>query len=609
MSLIKLKKVDHLPEGDLDIPDRLLPFIWFFVRQMKGQFLLVLTLFGLSNILVAAFPFTFKLFADAFKNVEEGANLFSEFVPLSIWVVLIFFIIQPIFAQVGVWFQAKTISHFGNLIRRQLGLYVHKHSFEFFQNDFAGRLAGKVIEAPSAIRQIVYTGLGAIWFAFVSYVVSLYLYITVHWSFAILSIFWIITYVILMTYFIPRIQNLSRKASENRSVVRGKFVDSLTNVMSVKLFARSDYEDRYFLSALKKNVAGFEKLDLELWKQWVWLEVITTFYWIATFWVCYLGWQKEWIGLSEIVLILPLTFQISNISWWMSEILSDFFQRFGEVEEGMQAIIKRHGVKDVEGAKSLEVNTAGITYNKVNFSYGSKQVFQDFDLEVKPGQKIGLVGPSGAGKSTFVQILLRLFDLQGGAIEIDGQNIAKVTQNSLREHISVIPQSTELLHRSVRENIAYGRLDATEDEIIEAARKAHAHDFIMELKDRDGNAGYDTKVGERGVKLSGGQRQRIAIARAILKDAPILILDEATSALDSESEKLIQGSLKDLMTGRTVIAIAHRLSTIAHLDRLIVMHEGEIVEDGSHEELLAKEGYYARLWGMQSGGFLGKTQD
>jgi ABC-type multidrug transport system fused ATPase/permease subunit len=294
-------------------------------------------------------------------------------------------------------------------------------------------------------------------------------------------------------------------------------------------------------------------------------------------------------------MILPATYQKTEISWRISTEFSGFFQRLGEVEEGMEAISKPHSMVDRRNAIDISMGRSTIDLDSVDFSYEGNDVFKEFNLSILDGQKIGLVGQSGAGKSTLVSLLLRLYDIQSGTIKIDGQNISEVTQESLRRNIAVIPQDTSLFHRSLMDNIRYGNLDASDDAVI-----AHAHDFIMDLPDA-----YDTMVGERGVKLSGGQRQRIAIARAILKDAPILILDEATSALDSESERLIQDSLRTLMDGKTVIAIAHRLSTISHLDRLIVMDKGQIIEDGTHENLLNQNGQYAKLWSMQSGGFLG----
>jgi ABC-type multidrug transport system fused ATPase/permease subunit len=418
-----------------------------------------------------------------------------------------------------------------------------------------------------------------------------------------------VIYGTVMAFFVPKLQKLSKKASIERSIVRGRFVDILSNILTVKLFARRQYEDGYFMGSLKKTADAYVRADLKLWQLWVVLEVWTVTFWIFTFSLTLWGWQQGFVTTAEAAMILPLTIQVTNTSWWMSEIFTSFFQRLGEIQEGMDAIVKAHDVTDDSGASPLQVKQARIDFDGVQFAYEDKPLFQGLDLSIASGEKIGLVGASGAGKSSLVQILLRLYDIQRGAIKIDGQDIAAVTQDSLRANIAVIPQMSDMLHRTIRENILYGRLDATEEEVIDAAKRAHAYDFIQELVDQHGNKGLDALVGERGVKLSGGQRQRIAIARAILKDAPILILDEATSALDSESERSIQESLQDLMRGKTVIAIAHRLSTIAHMDRLIVMENGAIIEQGTHEELSNTEGgRFAKLWKMQSGGFLGKKK-
>ena len=316
------------------------------------------------------------------------------------------------------------------------------------------------------------------------------------------------------------------------------------------------------------------------------------------------AWNKDALSTAQISMILPMALTMISATFWLTEVYTGFFERLGEVQEGMEAVVHAHEVVDAPGAVALMVKTPSVRFDHVEFSYPARPIFKNFTLEIPARQRVGLVGPSGAGKSTLMQLILRLHDVQGGRILIDGQDIAGVTQNSLREQIAVIPQMADMLHRTVRDNIAYGLPGATDEQVVEAAKRAQAHDFIMELRDAKGNTGYDSTVGERGVKLSGGQRQRIAIARAILKNAPILILDEATASLDSESEKLIQRALEDVMQDRTVLVIAHRLSTIAHLDRLIVMQDGGIVEDGSHTDLLAQGGLYARLWNLQSGGFL-----
>jgi ATP-binding cassette subfamily B multidrug efflux pump len=603
--MIKLISVDYMPEKVPSLPNKVVPFIWYFISQFKTQFFAILCVWGLSNAILGSKPYFFKLFIEAFEKAETKEMIFSYILlPAGLFTLLVL-IIQPILAQTGNWLQAKSIPTFVNLTRRQLAVYTHHHSFEYFQSDFAGRLAGKVVETPGAIGDIVYHLLGGIWFAVVYVAVAIFFFSTAHWVFAAISLVWLTLYAILLWHYIPKIQAQSKKGSTERSVVRGRFVDTITNILTVKLFARAQHEDSYFLESLNNTAREFEKMDLIMFWMWTWLEVLTTAFWLAVIGGMIWSWQMGFIAASDVAMILPLALQVTQTSWWMSELFTSFFQRFGEIQEGMEVITKTHDVTDKKDAGPISVNKGAIEYKNVKFSYGSKEVFENLNIEIPSGQKLGLVGPSGAGKSTLVQILLRLFDLQDGKILIDNQDISSVTQDSLRSHIAVIPQMSDLLHRTIRDNISYGRLDASEEDIIEAAKRANAHEFILELVDKEGRTAYDAEVGERGVRLSGGQRQRIAIARAILKNAPILVLDEATSSLDSESERLIQESLFDLMEGKTVIAIAHRLSTIAHLDRLLVIEDGKIVEDGSHKELLKKQGPYARLWNMQSGGFIG----
>ncbi|MCB9965350.1 MAG: ABC transporter ATP-binding protein [Rhodospirillales bacterium] len=382
----------------------------------------------------------------------------------------------------------------------------------------------------------------------------------------------------------------------------------MTNILNVKLFARTGYEDRAFTRILSDFAATLERKDIHFHRFVCKLDSLMKAIWVfPTVYVLY-AWQQGTVSTGDVAMVMSLSIHLGFNMWGFTFTLSGFFEHLGQAQEGMETITKAYHVTDKENAPVLKVKQGVLECNSMQFRYGANMIFDDFNLKIPAGQKVGLIGPSGAGKSSLVQLLLRLYDIEGGEILIDGQNIADVQQDSLRENIAVIPQSTDLLHRSLRENIGYGRLDATEDEIIAAAKRSHAHEFILNMEDKDGNKGYDAKVGERGVKLSGGQRQRIAIARAILKDAPILILDEATSALDSESEKLIQESLQDLMQGKTVIAIAHRLSTISHLDRLIVMDGGKIIEDGTHAQLLKNKGLYAKLWSMQSGGFLQEAE-
>ncbi len=603
------KKYDYLPSGQSKpIPSGLIPFMWHFIRQMRAQFFVIFLFFSLSAVILSFIPYFIQIFVASLESIENRDDIWAVLRwPLIAFIGLVL-ILQPILAQAGNYVQARTLPNFSNMIRRQLALYMHNHSYKYYQEDFAGRLAGKVIETPSAMNEIMYGLLGAILYAIILFCISFALYVDVGVIFGLIAFGWMVLYIILLVYYVPKLQKLSKTASTERSHMRGRFVDILSNILTVKLFARARYEDVYFRKSISKTARAFEKQDMKLWKFYSAMEVITTMIWLATIFAAIQGWQQDKVTTAQFAMILPLTLQVTQTSWWISEILTNLFQRLGEVQEGMETIIQEQHVLDKDDAPDLEFDKGKIEFDKVGFAHGNNQIFEDLNIEIPAGQKVGLIGASGAGKSTLVQIFLRLYDIQSGAIKIDGQSIADVTQESLRYSVSVIPQMSDLLHRTIRENINYGRLDATDEQIIEASKKARAHKFILGLEDKDGNKGYDAEVGERGVRLSGGQRQRVAIARAILKDAPILVLDEATSALDSESEQSIQESLLKLMEGKTVIAIAHRLSTIASLDRLLVMQDGKIIEDGSHNDLIAQNGYYARLWSMQSGGFLKPDQ-
>jgi ATP-binding cassette subfamily B multidrug efflux pump len=420
---------------------------------------------------------------------------------------------------------------------------------------------------------------------------------------------WMIGYVVLMRFFVPEAQKRSLKVSEDRSALVGRIVDSYTNILTVKLFARADMERSAVRSAMARHLVSYLSSMRVFTVTKAALVVLNTLLALSTAILSLWLWSRGEMSPGEIAAGLALVLRIGDMSGWFMQVLRGIFDNVGVVQESMETVSRPHAVVDAPGAKPLTVGAGEVRFDDVTFHYGRGEgVFDGLSLTVRPGEKVGLVGPSGAGKSTLVSLLLRLHDLEGGRILIDGQDIARVTQDTLREAVAVVTQDTSLLHRSIRDNIAYGNPEAGDRAIEDAAELAHAQHFIPQLEDHKGRRGYDARVGERGVKLSGGQRQRIAIARVILKDAPILVLDEATSALDSEVEAAIQASLQSLMEGKTVIAIAHRLSTIAALDRLIVLEGGRVVEEGTHAELLERGGLYARLWQRQSGGFLGAEE-
>ncbi|MFZ0721670.1 MAG: ABC transporter ATP-binding protein, partial [Xanthobacteraceae bacterium] len=409
----------------------------------------------------------------------------------------------------------------------------------------------------------------------------------------------------LLYFFVPRMRERSKVSSIARSTLMGRIVDSYTNILTVKLFARASEEDRYVRNAVDQHIDLFKAAQRLLTAFASILDVLNALLIAGSGALALMLWRYGKVEVGAIAMVLPLTLQLTNMSRQIAMRITEIFEDVGVVQEGMLTIAQPLQLPDPADAKPLTVGAGRIEFKNVNFGYGRDVgVLQNFNLTIAPGEKIGLVGRSGAGKSTVVNLLLRFFDLEDGAILIDGQDIADLTQESLRSQISVVTQDTSLLHRSIRANIRYGRPTAGIEEIERAAKLAHAHDFILDLEDWQGRRGYDAHVGERGVKLSGGQRQRVAIARVILKDAPILVFDEATSALDSEVEAAIQSSLGTLMAGKTVIAIAHRLSTIAQMDRLVVLEHGRIIEQGSHRELLAHGGHYAALWRRQAGGFI-----
>jgi ATP-binding cassette subfamily B multidrug efflux pump len=505
---------------------------------------------------------------------------------------------------------------FTGLIRWQSHFHVVRQSWAFFQNDFAGRISNRVMQTGPAVRQTLVASVTALWYVLVYGITAIVMSASADPWLTLPIIGWFAGYVGLLWYFVPRLRDRSKISSEARSALVGRIVDSYTNILTVKLFARPRDEDNYVRDAVERHTDVFLRAQRLLTMFGTLLNVLNALLIAGAGAIALILWRQGVVEVGAIAMVLPLTLQLTNMSRQIAVQITDLFEEIGIVQEGMITIAKPLQLVDPDDAKALEVREGRITFEDVRFGYGRETsaredgrlspfaVLEGFSLSVRPGEKIGLVGRSGAGKSTVVNLLLRFFDLEGGRILIDGQDISQATQESLRAQISVVTQDTSLLHRSIRENIRYGRPEASEEEIVKAARLAHAEEFITMLEDWRGRHGYDAQVGERGVKLSGGQRQRIAIARVILKDAPILVLDEATSALDSEIEAAIQQSLGTLMAGKTVIAIAHRLSTIARMDRLVVLDHGRIVEQGTHEQLLRANGHYAALWHRQSGGFI-----
>ncbi|MBB1250434.1 ABC transporter ATP-binding protein [Rhizobium sp. G21] len=489
--------------------------------------------------------------------------------------------------------------------RWQMHRYLLRQSMTFFANEFAGRVATKVMQTSLAVREVAMKVLDV--FVYVlSYFISMFAVVGMaDWRLMGPLALWVVCYAGLLTYFVPRLRKISEKQADARSMMTGRIVDSYTNIATVKLFSHAGREEAYakrgmdeFLQTVHGQMRYVTTFHALVHTNNAILGVLTT---TMSIWF----WSNGSIELGVIAVAISLALRINGMSQWIMWEVSALFENIGTVYDGMGMLSKRQDILDKPNAPSLKADKGGIDFDRIRFHYGkSKGVIQDITLSIKPGEKVGLVGRSGAGKTTLMNLLLRFYDLEGGQIRVDGQDIADVTQDSLRAKVGVVTQDTSLLHRSVRDNIAYGLPGASDAEIIEAAKRANAWEFIETLVDPQGRKGLDAQVGERGVKLSGGQRQRVAIARVFLKDAPILILDEATSALDSEVEAAIQENLFALMEGKTVIAIAHRLSTLTEMDRLVVLDKGAIQEEGAHADLVAQGGIYADLWRRQSGGFL-----
>ncbi|WP_345868258.1 ABC transporter ATP-binding protein [Shewanella algae] len=484
--------------------------------------------------------------------------------------------------------------------------YLLKQSVSFYQDDFAGRIATKVMQTSLAVRETVMKLLDVLVYIMVYFTSMLVMIASADMRLMLPMLAWLAIYIGLQWYFVPKLKAVSTEQADARSTMTGRIVDSYTNIATVKLFSHTQQEAEYAQSSMKtfldtvhrqmRLVTGIN-VSVQLLNYFLAFSVAALSIWL---------WSDSAISVGAIAIAVSLALRLNGMSQWIMWEISSLFENIGTVADGMSTLSKPTRILDAEDAKAILVEQGQIDFDKVSFHYGEQSgVLEGLDLQIKPGEKVGLVGRSGAGKSTLVNLLMRFHDVEKGKILIDGQDIRKVTQDSLRSQIGMVTQDTSLLHRSIRENILYGRPDATEEELEQAIIKAQASEFIASLTDPSGNTGLDAQVGERGVKLSGGQRQRIAIARVLLKDAPILILDEATSALDSEVEAAIQESLYQLMEGKTVIAIAHRLSTIAAMDRLIVLDQGKVVEQGSHQELIRSKGIYAQLWAHQTGGFIG----
>jgi ATP-binding cassette, subfamily B, multidrug efflux pump len=590
-------------------PASLLGFYWHFVRQSKRLYAAMLVT-GLAVALIDMLIPVFIGRAVGVMAADDRTRALAENLPILVALAAAVLIGRPLaFLLDSLLRNNAVLAGVTSMIRWQSHWHVIRQGWTFFQNDFAGRIAQRVMNTSHSLRESVVSSIRAVWYIVAYGSSALLLLAAADLRLAAPIAIWMVAYVGFLAYFVPRMRDRSRAASEGRSLVMGRIVDAYTNFLTVKLFARARDEDDFVREAIEAHrgqLNGHMRLTTGFMFTLSCMNVLLI---VGTAALSLTLWSRGEVAPAVVATALPLAWQIANMAGWVSWEVTGIFENVGVVQEGMETIAVPHQLVDADNATALRVSAGEIRFEQVGFSYGQRArggagVIEDLSLAIRPGERVGLVGRSGAGKSTLVALLLRFHDVEQGRIIIDGQDLRAVTQESLRAAIGMVTQDTSLLHRSIAANIRYGQPQASDAAVEAAARQAHAHEFIVGLRDWKDRAGYQAHAGERGVKLSGGQRQRVALARVILKNAPILILDEATSALDSEIEAAIQEQLDHLMRGKTVIAIAHRLSTIARMDRLVVIDAGRIVEQGTHDELLRQRGLYAQLWQRQSGGFL-----
>ena len=599
--------VDPFPAQRPQRPPRgIYEFCRYYTRGMEPWLLLMAGLTAITAIAEAMLFAILGQVVDWLASSDPATFIQESWVQLVVMSLFVLLFIPLTTALQSLVVHQTLMGNFPMAVRWNAHRYLLDQSYGFFQNEFSGRIATKVMQTALAVRDTVMKLLNVLLFVVIYMITALVLVASADIRLCLPIVIWLGFYILVQRYFVPKMKNIAMLQADARSLMTGRIVDSYTNIITLKLFSHSSRESDYvrdgmseFLNTVHPQMRLVTKLNMVLWS----LNMLLIFSTAAL--GIYL-WINGSITPGAIAIVISLAIRLTGMSHWIMWEISSLFENIGTVQDGINTLSVPNAITDSEQAKDLQVTEGDIRFDNVSFAYNDDgRVFNRLNLHIPGTEKVGIVGRSGAGKSSLVSLMLRFYDIQSGTLSIDQQNIRDVRQESLRENIAMVTQDTSLLHRSVRENIMFGRPQASEEQMIAAAKQAQAHEFILSLRDNKGRRGYDAHVGERGVTLSGGQRQRIAIARVLLKDAPILILDEATSALDSEVEASIQQSLNKLMQGKTVIAIAHRLSTIAAMDRLIVFDKGEIVEQGTHQQLIAKNGVYTKLWNHQSGGFIG----
>ncbi|CUI01319.1 ABC transporter ATP-binding protein [Leisingera aquaemixtae] len=585
-------------------PTRLWPFLRDYCKPFKSVFVLT----ALMSVVVAGIEVGLIYYMGRIVDLMSGTpqQVWDDHGTELILVALFILLLRPVIQLLDVALLNNAIlPNFGTLIRWRAHKHVLRQSVGWFENDFAGRIANRIMQTPPAAGEVIFQVFDAITFSLAYLVGAAVLLWVADVRLMLPLAVWFALYALLVMWTVKRVGPASQASSDARSTVTGRVVDSYSNIHSVKMFAHHDRELTYAHEAIENTRKTFQTEMRIFTIMDATLVTLNGLLIIGVVGWAVMLWMQGTASVGLVAAATALTLRLNAMTGWIMWALTSFFRQLGVVAEGMETIAQPIDLVDAANAEPLKLTKGEIELRNLSHHYGREAGGLDrISLTIQPGEKIGLIGRSGAGKSTLVKLLLRFYDADSGQILIDGQDIRAVTQDSLRSHIGMVQQDSALMHRSVRDNLLYGRPDATEAQMIAAAKQAQAHEFILDLEDPQGRKGYDAHVGERGVKLSGGQRQRVTLARVILKDAPILVLDEATSALDSEVEAAIQETLYGMMKGKTVIAIAHRLSTIAQMDRILVMDQGRIVEEGSHEALLQAQGLYAQLWARQSGGFL-----